>query len=241
MFSSERTRGQYISEVVKAVTTKGYRAVVIDFENMAPVDSEDFALFLGELSARLLSSYTRLFVAVMPIRGLQDATNPLLRPYNYTTVAEHAVQLILMAYNWHWATGAPGPIASFANVESTIQYALSVVPGMQILLGMIRYGYDWVLPYHLNESATVVSSQDALNIAMQQGSPIVFDTSSMMPSFQYWDHQVSEHIVWFEDVRSVQVKLQLVKKYSLPGIAEWELSQSFPQVVPLLLNNFRII
>jgi spore germination protein len=241
MLSSVSIRGHYISEVVNVVTSKGYRAVVIDFENIAPDDSEEFALFLGELSARLLTSYTRLFVSVMPITGLQDAANPLLSPYDYATVAEHAVQLILMAYNWHWATGAPGPIAAFDNVESTIQYALSVVPRIQILLGIIRYGYDWVLPYHLNESATVVSAQDAINIAMQQGTPIVFDTISMTPSFQYWDQHGLKHIVWFEDVRSIQVKLQLVKKYSLPGIAQWEFSQSFPQFVPLVLNNFQII
>ncbi|GMA62853.1 glycosyl hydrolase family 18 protein [Alicyclobacillus fastidiosus] len=241
MLSSASMRAQYISEVMNVVTSQGYRAVVIDFENIPPGDSNIFEQFLSELSARLLPSYRRLFVSVMPIRSATDAANPLLRPYDYATLSEHAVHLILMAYNWHWATGEPGPIAAFHNVESTIQYALSVVPRVQVLLGVIRYGYDWVLPYDLNEAATVVSAQDAIDIAMQQGSSIFFDTTSMSPSFRYVDQQGAEHIVWFEDVRSIQVKLQLVKKYNLPGIAQWEISQSFPQFNPLIRNNFQIV
>ncbi|MCF8564298.1 LysM peptidoglycan-binding domain-containing protein [Alicyclobacillus tolerans] len=241
MLSNPSSRTQYISQMLNIVNSKGYRAVVIDFESLRASDSQGFEKFLQELSARLEPLYIPLIVAVMPVTSPQEARRPLLQAYNYETIARYATYLMLMAYNWHWATAAPGPIAPLYQVEQTIQYALSVVSRQQLLLGMIRYGYDWRLPHYPQEAAGVLGVQDAIAIAVQRSSPIRFDTASMSPWVYYTNAAGEEHVIWFEDLRSVQLKLQLLLKYQLRGIAVWEMNQNFPQFIPLLLNNFRIM
>ena len=49
-----------------------------------------------------------------------------------------------------------------------------------------------------------------------------------------------EHVVWFEDARSIQAKLELIPEYGLSGVGYWNLTRLFPQNWPLLDSLFHI-
>ncbi|HAN20543.1 MAG TPA: hypothetical protein DCP51_02525, partial [Clostridiales bacterium] len=58
------------------------------------------------------------------------------------------------------------------------------------------------------------------------------------PFFRYFENGV-EHIVWYEDARSISARLQLIKTYNLRGALYWNLNRPNPQnlvVINALIN-----
>src|SRR5690606_32621878 len=103
------------------------------------------------------------------------------------------------------------------------------------------YGYDWTLPYVTGGRwAQSISSQAAVERAAQYGAVIQYDELSQAPFFHYYDETGQEHVVWFEDARSIQAKLDVVKSLKLRGVSYWVLGVSFPQNWFVLGENFTI-
>src|SRR5699024_12657205 len=101
--------------------------------------------------------------------------------------------------------------------------------------------YDWTLPFVQGESfARAISPQQAIAIAREHGVEIQFDETAQAPFFNYIDTEDLEHIVWFEDARSIQAKFDLIKLLNLKGITYWKLGISFAINWLLLENNFSI-
>jgi spore germination protein len=119
---------------------------------------------------------------------------------------------------------------------------VSVIPPNKILMGMPTYGYDWPLPYMpKGEWARRVSPQEAIRIAAQRGAVINYNTQVQAPYFNYYDDQGIQHIIWFEDARSVRAKLLLVNRYGLRGVSYWVLGVPFPQNWQVLNDMFQIV
>lgn len=234
------TRQQYIAQVLEILSQKGYRAVVIDFESLLPEDGKLFVSFLEELNTQLQPLKIPLIVAIMPITGFSSLEKPVIQAYPYAEIAEHTTFVMLMSYNWSWPGGPPGPIAPFTKVDENIRYALARIPSNKILLGIVQYGYDWVIPYVIGSTTGTLGVEDVVEIAMRKQIPIQFDTDSLSPWLRYQRSSGKEHLIWFEDARSLQLKLQLVRKYQLAGTAAWQFGQRFPQYIPLLFDNFSI-
>lgn len=68
-----------------------------------------------------------------------------------------------------------------------------------------------LLPYSETRPAKSISNTDAIILAQKMKSEIQFDKTIMSPYFFYKDNESNMHAVWFEDVRSIQAKLNLVK------------------------------
>src|SRR5699024_7245076 len=105
------------------------------------------------------------------------------------------------------------------------------------ILGIPLYGYDWALPYNPGVLSQAISNENAINLAMRQGSPIHYSEEYKSPYFYYVDERGQNHIIWFEDVRSIAEKLLLVREYQLLGTGPWQIGLRF-QPWPWLLTNF---
>ncbi len=130
-------------------------------------------------------------------------------------------------------------VAPINKVRQVLDYATSVIPSEKILMGMALYGYDWTVPFVQGQRAAGVSNNTAQNLAVTKQSPVQFDAESASPFFDY--RQNSEnHVVWFEDALSADMKFRLIEEYNLRGISYWVLGNSFPQNWYLLEDRFRI-
>ena len=67
----------------------------------------------------------------------------------------------------------------------------------------------------------------------------MFDEIAKSPWFRYREAEIL-HEVWFEDVRSVQARLQLVKEFGLAGISFWSINQLFRPGLLLLQNMYSV-
>ena len=74
--------------------------------------------------------------------------------------------------------------------------------------------------------AELIGNVEAVRIAAQNGAEIQFDETAQSPYFTYWA-EGRQHEVWFEDVRSMQVKIDTAVSYGFKGFGYWNLMRPF--------------
>lgn len=118
-------------------------------------------------------------------------------------------------------------VAPINKVRQVLDYAVTQIPVEKIYMGIPNYAYDWPLPYERGVTrATSIGNVEAVEIADQNGAQIQFDETAMSPFFNYTLNGVA-HEVWFEDVRSIDVKLRTAKEYGFSGVGYWNLMRPF--------------
>lgn len=131
-------------------------------------------------------------------------------------------------------------VAPINQVRRVVEYAVTEIPPEKIDLGIPNYGYDWPLPFERGVTAAVtIGNVEAVRIAIDQGVPIEFDRLSASPFFLYAMLGV-EHEVWFEDVRSLQQKFDLMEEFALGGCGYWQIMRWFRANWILLDKNFAL-
>ena len=134
-----------------------------------------------------------------------------------------------MTYEWGYIYGPAAPVSPINEVEKVLQYATSVIPSNKIMMGLPNYGYDWTLPFIKGTAATPLTNLQAVKLASSVGASIKYDTKTQTPFFEYVDDNGKNHIVWFDDARSMKAKLELIDKYNLLGVSYWNINTYFPQ------------
>lgn len=145
------------------------------------------------------------------------------------------------SYEWGFTYGPPMAVAPLDKVRQVVAYGVTEIPPQKILMGLPNYGYDWLLPFEKGVTrATSIGNQYAVEIAAKNRASIRFDETAQSPYFEYWDLLGRKHVVWFEDVRSMQAKFQLMDEYSLLGGGYWNLMRPFNQNWGLLAARYEI-
>ena len=79
-----------------------------------------------------------------------------------------------------------------------------------------------------------------MEIALQYGAEIEYDETAQAPYFYYTARSGRQHVVWFEDARSMREKLRLPAEYGFQGVGFWNLMREMPQLWPLLDSMYNI-
>ena len=104
-----------------------------------------------------------------------------------------------------------------------------------------NYGYDWPLPFVRGETvATTIGNVEAVQIAIQNRAEIRYDARAQSPYFQY-TRDGTAHEVWFEDVRSIQKKFDLIKEFGLRGAGYWQIMRWWRANWMLMEDTFQIL
>src|SRR6202048_3384764 len=94
-------RKSLVAQTVEYAVQSHQAGIVVDFEEIPDSSQKNFRKFIGELAGALHSVALKLMVA-LPARD--DA-------YDYKFIGKESDAIILMNYDQHWLTSAPGPIA----------------------------------------------------------------------------------------------------------------------------------
>ena len=120
-------------------------------------------------------------------------------------------------------------IAPIPSVRRVLDYAVSVILPEKIDMGIPNYAYDWPLPYEQGRTeAETIGNLQAVRRAAFYGAEILYDEAAQAPYFYYTREGIS-HVVWFEDVRSIQAKYDLIAEYGFKGAGYWNLMREFRQ------------
>lgn len=233
-------RENLIQNLLQVMGEKGYQGLDIDFEYILAEDRDAFTAFVRQTAETMRANGYHTSVALAP-KTSSDQPGLLYAGKDYRALGEAADHVLLMTYEWGYTYGPPMAVAPIYQVRRVVEYALTQIPAEKIDLGIPNYGYDWPLPFERGVTkAATINNVQAVRIAVAQGAVIRFDGLSESPFFTYTADGI-EHEVWFEDVRSLQAKFNLIDEYGLRGCGYWQIMQWFRANWLLLYYRFYIL
>jgi len=228
LFQDLELQNKVIDNIITVMLEKGYLGLDIDFEYIEAKDSDAYIRFLQNITDRL-HAYNFFVNTDLAPKISSEQEGLLYEAHDYGLIGAITDTVLLMTYEWGYTYGPPMAVAPLNKVREVISYAVTQIPPGKILMGIPNYGYDWPLPYERGITmATNIGNEEAIQIADQANVQIQFDTTAQSPYFEYWNNN-REHIVWFEDVRSIQAKFELMDEFSLLGAGYWNLMRPFSQ------------
>ena len=198
---------------------------------------ESYNQFLRRLSGLLHERGWYLTTAVAPKESAEQE-GLLYTAHDYAAHGRWADWVVLMTYEWGYTYSAPQAVSPVNRIRRVLDYAVTQMPVGSILLGLSNYGYRWRLPWKQGDAAAVISNAAAQNLAASVGAELRYDAAAQAPWFSYTDAAGQRSAVWFEDVRSVQARLDLVREYGLAGVSWWTVNQLFRAGLRLQADNF---
>lgn len=226
LVENEQLQDRLIIQIIEKMKEKGYEGLDVDFEYILPENRVQYAQFIGKVRERVSRIGYRLTVAVAP--KISDRQRGILvEGVDYGLLADYADGVFLMTYEWGYTYGPPMAVAPLDKVREVVEYAISRIPSDKLILGIPNYGYDWMLPYERGITrARTIGCEEAVNIAVENGVSVEYAEVSQSPWFTYQKNGM-EHVVWFEDVRSISAKWNLIREYGLTGARYWNLMRPF--------------
>lgn len=240
VLNSSRLKRVLIASIIAELNRRrNYKGVIIDFEKISPSNRNKYNEFLRELASKLHPRYL-LGTALAP-KTSDAVTGAWHGAHDYKAHGQIADFVVIMTYEWGWSGGPPMAVAPLSEVRKVLNYAVSVMKPGKIFMGIPLYGYDWTLPYvEGGKFAEAIGNQQAIDRAAKVNASIKYDTKAQSPHYEYKDNQGKNHVVWFEDARSVEAKYKLAAALKLRGVSYWSLAKPFPQNWRVLQNMFRI-
>lgn len=241
ILQDQNLQDRLLDEILAAADRWGFRDIHFDLEFLRPADREAYNAFLRKAAERIHAQGYLISTALAP-KTSADQPGRWYEGHDYRAHGQIVDFVVIMTYEWGYSGGPPQPVSPIGPVRQVLEYALSEIPAEKIMMGQNLYGYDWTLPYvQGGPYARAVSPQAAIGLAREAPAAISYDYQAQAPYFSYWDSEGREHIVWFEDARSIQAKFNLVKELGIRGVSYWKLGLPFPQNWLLIEENFQVV
>lgn len=240
MFANPEGQARLIENIVANMQAKGYRGLDIDFEFILPEDREAFISFIQAVKNALEPLGLLTLVALAP-KTSGEMTGLLYEAHDYPAIGAIADLVLLMTYEWGYLFGPPMATSPLNNMRTVLEYGVSVIPRERILMGIPNYAYDWPLPFVQGQTqAEALSNQEAIARAAQFNVTIQFDEQAQSPFYNYTDPNGIEHVVWYDDVRSMDAKLRLIPEFELRGGGIWQIMNFFPGLYMVINELFTV-
>lgn len=216
------TRTYLINELVETALQYGLDGINIDFENISLDAGEPFIEFIRELSIPCREHGIVLSVDNYVPMGYTDH-------YDRGEQGVVADYVIIMGYDEHYkGSQEAGSVASINFVEKGIADTVAQVPANKVINAIPFYTRIW------ETSGTGVDSQAVgMDLANQYIAEHDITTRWDEETCQnYGEYQSGDTLyqVWLEDGDSIQVKLNIMNKYGIAGVAEWKLGFEVPSI-----------
>lgn len=237
--NSPEAKERLFNELLQTMAQKGFQGTNVDFEYILAEDRDLFTQFVGEMTEQLNAQGYTVSVALAP-KSSAGQQGLLYEGKDYGGLGAAANSVLLMTYEWGYTYGPPMAVAPLNKVRQVVEYALTEIPAAKIDLGIPNYGYDWPLPYEQGVTAArTIGNVEAVQIAIANFAEIQFDPVAQSPYF-YYETEGVMHVVWFEDVRSMQASFDLIEEFGLRGAGYWQIMRLFRANWLLLAENFWI-
>ena len=174
-------------------------------------------------------------------------------PTSYTSFYDRAQQalyadyIVVMAYDEHYVGSEAGSVSSYGFVENGIADTLKEVPKEQVILGLPFYCRVWVEIPEYDENGQIVSiSTKSTSYGIAAAEKVMADYG-VVPT---WDETVGQYFVqfeadgkvykiWWEEERSIELKLKLMEEYELAGVSFWKLGRERSQTWDVIEQYLR--
>lgn len=219
MLSDKALRNKVVGQIIAYAALYDLDGINIDFENVYMKDKDLFSEFVAELSEMLHQQGMVVSIDVTVPWGSERYSLFADR----VALAKSVDYVMLMAYDEHWASiQSPGSVASRDWVEKGIVKSLELIPKDKLILGVPFYSRVWSQIGNGRVSSKSIGFNGQRKWLEENGVTAKYDAETGQNYAEAVVDGVKKKI-WLEDETSLKMRLDLAKKYDLPGIAGWSL------------------
>jgi spore germination protein len=201
-------RAALIDDIAQAAAP--FDGVQLDFEAVGSEDYDRFFDFAFLLKQRLGGK--GLSVA-LPARVSEKSDY-----FGYERMAKVADRVVVMAYDEHWSSSAPGPVASLEWCARVSDYARSKVPAEKLVMGNPFYGRAWA-----DKSLSRAYKYSGLSALISEKRIEKVEREGAVPYIEY--SETVKVRAYFDDAASTLARLGMYGAASIANVAFWRLGQ----------------
>lgn len=222
LLSSTTKRARLIDSLVSTALGYNIDGINVDFEQISMDCGEHYIEFIRELSIPCRANGIVLSVDNYVPTGYTDH-------YDRAEQGVVADYVIIMGYDEHYSgSDKAGSVASIDFVEEGIERTVEQVPAHKVINAVPFYTRIWETKgAELGSQAVGMAAAEeyvrAHNIALE------WDEETCQNYGEYTEDG-SLFQVWLEDERSIEVKLNIMEKYQIGGVAGWRLGFEKPEI-----------
>jgi spore germination protein YaaH len=200
--------------IAAAVATDGYHGLVLDLEGAALADVPLMTHFVRAVGD---SARGR---GVSPVVMIVPAADTAAYPAH--AFIPGADFVMVMCYDQHWATSAPGSVSSPAWTRNTLARRVAAVGASKVIAALPVYGYEW----RTGRPTVALSFAAARTVATQAGASLDRDpvTQSLRAA------QPGQWELWLSDGPQLTALLAPVTDLGVRRVALFRLGLEDPAV-----------
>ena len=206
------------ARVAEIVRSNKYEGVVLDLEDQSRADTGAVLAAIRSIGAAARGAGATTVAVAIPAADTAAYPTRLFFP-----AADAAV---VMLYDEHWSTSAPGPIATPEWVRRALAQRVADVGADRLIAALPLYGYLW----RGTQAGEPLSFADARRAALEANVDLARDPSSNSL------HAVQPNVweLWMTDAELLRVLVDQATALGVRRIALWRLGQEDPAVWRLL-------
>ena len=219
-----------IAALIAEAKKQGYWGWQFDFEQMNVSSREQFSAFMKKAADEMRANNLTISVAIIaqisenPSDYPKDLWQKTIGVYDYPALASSTDFLSLMSYDGPYSKG---PVVEYAWLKKVIDYSLRSIPHDKLSLGIPFYYWQW------NEATGkrigIGGREGIYNVFKKHKVTVHYSIEHESPYLTYW-HRAKKYIIWYENARSIEQKISLIKKYDLHGFSAWALGLELPTI-----------
>ena len=202
------------ARVAAIVEEHGYRGIVLDFEAQSPADVQ---LAVGV--ARAIADSAKRRGAKTTSIALPATDTAAYPTRAFLSAVDYAV---IMLYDEHWSTSAPGPIATTEWLRRALAQRIADVGASRLIAALPIYGYLW----KPNQPARPLGFHEATRLALESTVELTRDPASLsLHAIQPggWE-------LWISDAELLAALRTEVQALGVMRIALWRLGLEDPAI-----------
>ena len=207
---------KYAQNLIHYAYIYGFSGYNFDFENVDYADRDRLTKFVAYLADEL---HKYNIQSSVDVTGYSNSPNWSL-VYDRKSFADSVDYVVLMAYDETWAKSTiAGPVASYPWVREHTEKMTHEVPSHKLVLGIPFYTRIWHEVNGSTRGETLAIKNEPTYFSNYASNIIWNDTLksyyAAIPTASGTDK------IWFEEHKSLDYKLNLVKEFKLAGFAAW--------------------
>lgn len=230
--------------IIAAVNECGADGVNIDFEYISYANAQNYLQFLREMHLKCHENGLMLSVD-------NYVPSEWSSYYNLKEQGRLADYVVIMSYDEHTSSSdTAGPVASLPFVKKAMEDTLTMVDANRVIMGVPFYTRVWkeTPEEFADEDAKIIEDSANGNYALSSeavgmdtatdayknaGADAAWNEESGC-NYVYYEKDNARYMIWLEDTKSIQAKLDAANEYEVAGIGCWKLGLESADVWDLI-------